>query len=84
MRMVTYICVAKYLHCLPEVSTTVLIGYMPILNKMINKIHHVQIPETYRKKSHKQLDRHAILIWDKYYAIHIWKKGFKHQWKSHQ
>ena len=84
MKMVTCICVAESLHCLPEVSTTVLISYMPILNQKLNKIHHVQIPETYRKKSHKQLDRHAILIWDKYYAIHIWKKGFKHQWKSHQ
>ena len=46
MRMVTYICVAKYLHYLPEVSTTVLIRYMPILNQKLNKIHHVQVPET--------------------------------------
>lgn len=60
--------------CLPEVSTTVLIGYKPILNKKLNKIHHVQVPETYRKKSHKQLDRYTMLIWDKYYAISIWKK----------
>ena len=83
MRMVTCICVAVYLLCLPEVSTTVLIGYKPILNKKLNKIHHVQIPETYRKKSYQQLRRYAILIWDKYDAIHIWKKRFKHQWKFH-
>ena len=81
--MVTCIYVAESLLCLPEVSTTVLIGYMPILIKKLNKIHHVQIPETYRKESHKQLYIYAILIWDKYYAIRIWKKGFKHQWKSH-
>ena len=74
MRMVTCICVAESLLCFPEVSTTVLISYMPILNKKLNKIHHVQIPETYRKESHKPLDRYAILIWDKYYTIHIWKK----------
>ena len=55
MRMVTCIYVAESLLCLPEVSTTVLIGYMPILIKKLNKIHHVQIPETYRKESHKQL-----------------------------
>ena len=45
--MVTCIYVAESLLCLPEVSTTVLIGYMPILIKKLNKIHHVQIPETY-------------------------------------
>ena len=83
MRMVTCICVAVYLLCLPEVSTTVLIGYMPKLSKKLHKICHVQIPETYRKKSHQQLHRYAILIWDKYDAIHIWKKRFKHQWKFH-
>ena len=84
MRMVICICVAESLLCLPEVSTTVLIGYKPILNKKLNKIHHVQIPETYIKKSHKQLDRYEILIWNKYYAISIWKKGFNHRWKFHQ
>ena len=46
MRMVTCICVADSLRYLPEVSTTVLIGYMPILNQKLNKIHHVQVPET--------------------------------------
>ena len=48
--MVTCICMAEYFLCLPEFSTTVLIGYTPILNKKLNKIHHVQIPDNYRKK----------------------------------
>ena len=47
--MVTCICVAESLLWLPEVSTAVLIGYTPIRNKKLKKVHHNQIPETYRK-----------------------------------
>ena len=47
-RMDTYICMAKSLRCLPEIITTLLIGYTSIQNKKLKKTNK---PPTTTKKN---------------------------------